>query len=703
MKVGFAGIEDGSRIPACKEDEAEVRSIQMNELNILILNKNPHTAEYLKTICRRVGAVSVATDIGQAIQLIEKTHFQVLIADASLGCYPLLRGLFKITTSIVIIGEKEEELKKAVGSWPLNYYVDFIILPQNDRNNGLFLRTLSIAADYSRLKAETEKLRLSKDRYEAELKDAISEIKEIKEFIQRSVVKEIEKRVSVEAKYIGIKKEKQRIEETLKKLYMANDVTSLLDIVYDIKEIVHAGGISLYILDENETLGKYLKPLVWDDAFLSHPEFSKHFVLIDSDDFAACATRQAETINTARIFEDKRFSRRYAEQLREPLRSILCTPIIDSERVIGVLEVYNKKDKDRIVAFSVEDENAMRRFSEHISIAITKLNLIQYDALTGLLRPDPFFEKVVSTLNLERKRLKEGPSYAMVMGDVDWFKHYNDRFGHEAGNKLLRELAVVLKSSIRDDDLLCRYGGEEFLFFLSGLNSEDEASGLTERIRKNIEEYHFPNQDYQPNNNLTMSFGLTFFSRDRIRSWDAINKNNLKKLANEADRALALAKGKKTSPSGIQDFKETVLLKNRVCVFDRTQMEEEGKLSGLQPFQRPVARERRKHKRVFTSTILIYKKKDFHKVTKTINMSLGGIKFPTESKLDIGHTLDLILILGNNACQLKGDVVYSDLAGEDYFHYYTGLKFRDLSPRERQVLEDYFSSMSLERKGRFPH
>jgi diguanylate cyclase (GGDEF)-like protein len=545
-----------------------------------------------------------------------------------------------------------------------------------------------------------EKLKKDREKHDVKLQDAYSQINEIKSFISNKIVKEIEKRVSVEEKYLGVKREKQKIEETLKKLYVANDVTSLLDIVYDIKDIVQAEGISIYILDENETLGQYLKPLVWDDAFLSHPEFSKHFVLIDSEDFAAYATREAEEINSNNITFDNRFSRRYVEQLKTPLKNILCVPIMHDKKVIGVMEVYNKLASKgaKSIGFSDEDQKAMRRFSEHISIAITKLNLIQYDALTGLLRPDPFFEKVIHKLNLERKRHQEGSSYAMVMGDVDWFKNFNDRYGHEAGNKLLRELAGVLNLSIRDEDLLCRYGGEEFLFFLSGLNSEDEARGFTERIRKNIEEHYFENQESQPHNNITMSFGLTFFAKGRIRSWDIINKNNLKRLANEADTALAEAKGKRLSAAERGGIKDELLLKNRVCVFDKGKSEKPKKPENLKQYMETFVKERRKHQRFYTSTILIYKERDFHKVTKTINLSLNGAKIPTEAQLDLEKSLDLILILGNNACQLKGDVVYSEIAGEDYFHYFTGIRFKDMAIKEKKILEDYFSSLNLNTK-----
>jgi len=444
----------------------------MSEQNILILNPKTEEVGLLEKICSRLGSVSVAPDLEKTIQFIENTNFHVVVVDCSMAHYSKLRGLFMISTSIIITGEEEQKLKTAISSWPLRYYVDYHLTPKENWENNSFLRTITIAFEHSQLRTQLEKLKRDREKRDVRLHEAYEQINEIKSFINNNIVKEIEKRVTVEAKYLGIKKEKQRIEETLKKLYMANDVTSLLDIVHDIKDIVRAEGISLYILDENETLGQFLKPLVWDDAFLSHPDFSRHFVLLDSDDFAAYSTRHAEEINTSAISSDKRFSRRYAEQLKNPLKSILCVPIMQEKKVLGVIEVYNKivTREEQSAGFSEEDQKAMRRFAEHISIAITKLNLIQYDALTGLLRPDAFFDKVITKLNLERKRHQEGSAYAMVMGDVDWFKNYNDRYGHEAGNKLLRELASVLQISIRDEDLLCRYGGEEFLFFLSGLN-----------------------------------------------------------------------------------------------------------------------------------------------------------------------------------------------------------------------------------------
>ncbi len=669
----------------------------MAEQHILILNKTPGETDQLNKICGQLGSVYTASNMEEAIALVEKIEFNIFVVDESFAKYPSLKGLFRATTSIVITGIDRKKLNEIAKSWPLIYYVDYHLIPLEEKKNESLLRVLITAAEHSFLKIEVENLKKNKAGSEIRIKEAYLEIKKIKNYIGDKLLQEARKRVTLEAKYRGVKKEKQKIENTLKKLYIANDITSLLDIVHDIKDIVKGEGISFYILDENETLGKYLKPLVWNDTILSLPDSARHFVLLDSDDIAAYTTRHGQTINLTEIHNDKRLSPRYLQELPYDLKNILCVPIMHDLEAIGVLEVYNKIDQadSKKSGFTAEDQKNMLRFCEHISIAITKLNLIQYDALTGLLRPDPFFEKVVQKLILGRKRHQEGPSFAMVMGDVDWFKNYNDRHGHEAGNKLLRELANVLKSSTREEDLLCRYGGEEFLFFLSGITSEEEAMGFTERIRKNIESHRFENQEFQPNNNLTMSFGLTFFSRNRIKSWDVISKVNLKKLANEADMGLAEAKGKKRTPSGVRDFR-----KNKVCMYNRDRLKE---------FQEPSASgkqmdgfERRRNKRFYTSTVLVFKRKDFYKVTKTINLSLGGAKIPTDSLLDTHQAFDLILVLGKNACQVKGEVVYSMMAGDNYSHCFSGIKFLDMQAKERKILEGYFSSLNP-REGYLPH
>jgi diguanylate cyclase (GGDEF)-like protein len=553
---------------------------------------------------------------------------------------------------------------------------------------------LETALNQSHLIHELRILKKAADKKEIDYKKAFYEIKKIKKFIRATIVREMQKRMAYQSKYDQFRKERLKIEVLLKKLYMANDVTSLIDTIYEIKELINASGTTIYILEENHSSGKYLKPLVWDDSILSHVDFTKHIVHLNDDDFAAKSARLTKIIMESNINIDDGIVSRYREQLNSPLFSIMCIPIIYKNELTGILEVYNKKKDESFDSegFGQVDQDTLVHISEHISIAITKLNLIQYDPLTGLLRPDPFFEKIIQKIKQENKRHREGGTYALVMGDVDWFKNYNDRLGHESGNRLLRKLGSILKASTREEDFLCRYGGEEFLFFLSGLENEDEALIFTDRIRKNVEEAYFENQEIQPRDNLTMSFGITNFSKDKFKSSKSINKENLKNLVNEADIALAEAKGKRTPSAEKKD--PSTWDKNKISIYHRRILEGNNSSSPTQPDQKRVSEEKRRHPRYYSSVPLLYKNKKGHEATKTINISQGGVKVSSNSLIPPHKNLDLILVLGNKAFECRGQVVYSQKGNGHLSHYYAGIEFTKMSLENKKMLEKYVNSLS---------
>jgi len=214
--------------------------------------------------------------------------------------------------------------------------------------------------------------------------------------------------------------------------------------------------------------------------------------------------------------------------------------------------------------FTEQDRAILRELSIHISSVMDKLNLVQYDGLTGLLNRDPFFEKLSHRISAHRKRKSErGFSIAIVMSDIDYFKNFNDRNSHIEGNKLLKELGMILKNSIREEDLVGRYGGEEFIFYLSKISSIEQACQFTERVRKTVEGHYFPNQEVQPDGNLTMSFGVTLLPSEVIDQYGMLRQEDLNQVVEEADKALLAAKG-------FQDFKDDDGRRgNRICVFDR--------------------------------------------------------------------------------------------------------------------------------------
>ncbi|MFB0564450.1 MAG: diguanylate cyclase [Candidatus Aminicenantaceae bacterium] len=668
----------------------------MAQGNILILNKSSHETELIHKFCQSIGTVYSTVNLDEAISIIESQTCNLVVVDASLASYASLKGLFKNTTSIVITGTNEKQLKEIAMEWPLEHYVDYQTISFEAQDNAGLLRSLKIAMEYSLLKSEAKNLKKSMNLLQIEMKEAYSEVKDIMNFIRESTIAELEKRIAIEEKYIGFQKEKLKLEKILRKIYTSHDVTNFFDVINDIKKIIQAEGITIYILDESKKLGKHLKPLVWDDSFLTHKDFSSHIPIDSAEDFAASVARYGKDINIHEIFHDKRVSKRYIEQTKSPLKSILCVPIMHDKEIIGVTEVYNKMVNGKISkdGFSKEDLEILHGLSEHISIAMTNLNFIQYDPLTGLLRGEAFLEKVIQKINSRRKRRQEEGSFAIVMGDVDWFKNYNDRNGHEAGNRLLRQLAKVLKSSIREEDLLCRYGGEEFLFCLSGIMNTEEACHLTERIRKNVEERYFEYQEFQPRNNLTMSFGATLIPESRLNNTSFITRDELIKIIDQADLALAEAKGKKSVSLKPHDRGKKVVTKNKVCAYYGSYEQEKSMPETIRPYQENIFEEKRKFKRFYTSTLLMYKEDGSHRVTKTINLSLGGAKIISDTEFFVTQNLDLILILGKKATHFKGEVVYAGIAPDESSQYYIGIKFKDTSFSDMKILQDFFHSLS---------
>jgi diguanylate cyclase (GGDEF)-like protein len=123
------------------------------------------------------------------------------------------------------------------------------------------------------------------------------------------------------------------------------------------------------------------------------------------------------------------------------------------------------------------------------------------DALTGLLNRDAM-EKALSALDGNRRSETVG----FVLLDIDYFKKFNDCYGHQAGDRLLHEFAKLLADTVRDDDRVYRYGGEEFLI-LSRVDDEAGLQELGERIREAV---YAADEDHaaSPLGVVTTSIGL---------------------------------------------------------------------------------------------------------------------------------------------------------------------------------------------------
>jgi diguanylate cyclase (GGDEF)-like protein len=134
--------------------------------------------------------------------------------------------------------------------------------------------------------------------------------------------------------------------------------------------------------------------------------------------------------------------------------------------------------------------------AEHIAMALSNLKLHETlrsqsirDPLTGLFNRR-FMEE---SLELElRRAVRNQRPLSVIMLDLDRFKHFNDSYGHDAGDALLRELGTLLQTNIRGEDIACRYGGEEFTLIMPEGNAEiaKQRAELLRDAIKNLEVQH---------------------------------------------------------------------------------------------------------------------------------------------------------------------------------------------------------------------
>lgn len=142
-----------------------------------------------------------------------------------------------------------------------------------------------------------------------------------------------------------------------------------------------------------------------------------------------------------------------------------------------------------------------------ISAYYSTMRMSLIDELTGIYNKRAMYR----ILDQEIKRAERfRHPLTIIMMDIDFFKIYNDKNGHVAGDVLLQRLSRIVSSKIRDVDTLARYGGEEFLIILPE-TSHNSAVKVAERIRKTIEQTHFKGQEKQPKGKVTVSLGLVTY------------------------------------------------------------------------------------------------------------------------------------------------------------------------------------------------
>ncbi|MFN8535759.1 MAG: diguanylate cyclase [Dehalococcoidia bacterium] len=186
----------------------------------------------------------------------------------------------------------------------------------------------------------------------------------------------------------------------------------------------------------------------------------------------------------------------------------LCIPLVAQGELLGLLHLAQTAG-----SLTANRQQLALTVAEHIALALSNLRLRETlhsqsvrDPLTDLYNRRYLEE----ALYLEgRRHLRTGRGLALLMIDIDHFKQFNDQFGHDAGDLVLREFGRLLRSHIRGSDIACRFGGEEFTLILPEIGVED-ATARAGQIRAAVAAMRLSLRG-QPLGALTCSIGVAVF------------------------------------------------------------------------------------------------------------------------------------------------------------------------------------------------
>lgn len=299
------------------------------------------------------------------------------------------------------------------------------------------------------------------------------------------------------------------------------------EVIKSIKKVIDYSSASIYLLNEAGELE-------------ANPEYreGEHDQLLENVEFKlgkgikALAAQKKDTI----IIEDvtktaKGFEKIFNEKV-DKIRSFACVPMLAEDKLMGVINLTHKEpDK-----FREEDKKILRLFANQAAVTIEKIikdrkieeliarlqNETITDALTQIYNRRYLNQRLTDEINrAQRDKLTLG----LLAIDIDFFKKFNDAYGHQVGDNVLKNVALCIKNSIRVVDIPCRYGGEEFFVILP--NTSMEGMYITaERIRKTVESSMIDIMGKKVK--ITVSVGVGAYPRN------ATNGDDLIKVADQA-------------------------------------------------------------------------------------------------------------------------------------------------------------------------
>jgi len=233
----------------------------------------------------------------------------------------------------------------------------------------------------------------------------------------------------------------------------------------------------------------------------------------------------------------------YKGERPEEASSFLSIPLIYKDEVLGVINFGRRG----VSSFTFQDVKMLSLTAGQISLAIANARLYTRtreltvkDELTGI-NNRRYFQNM---LQMEWKRaIRFHRPLSLIMVDVDYFKDYNDTFGHIQGDQVLKQIGAILRRNLREVDTVARIGGEEFVLLLPDTDKRG-AMAVAEKVRLLVEGHRFSTTERQETRSITISAGIATYPDDVEEMDDLID---------HAD--IALYRAKENGRNRIECFK----------------------------------------------------------------------------------------------------------------------------------------------------
>ena len=218
----------------------------------------------------------------------------------------------------------------------------------------------------------------------------------------------------------------------------------------------------------------------------------------------------------------------------ESLSPTLIVPLVEkTNHLSGILILQERIAIEEETTYTEYEQNMIMSIASLATVAINNASLMEMsstDMMTHLRLKYFFFNQLTEAID---KAFEQEENIAVLMFDIDFFKKFNDTYGHECGDFVLITVANIIKSSLRESDIASRYGGEEFTVLLRK-GKKDEAMKVAERIRQKIEDYDFVYNDQHLH--VTVSCGVSVFDKNA----NPVELPNV--FVNQADSGLYMSK-----------------------------------------------------------------------------------------------------------------------------------------------------------------